>query len=252
MHRALASALMRFFHRSARAAWATSTGRATPGCSEKSAIYAGSLDDAPLQPHRVRVVLTQYRAQYVQTPGERTGHLLYILGSDLVAQRFDASALKLEGDPVKVASGVTLAATNGFADFTTASDGTLVYGSRPVPQTRLIWKPRSGSDGDVVLEPGVYTSSRRSPDGHVFAFGEFMAAKGKVFFVLDFARGTRMQLTFDEIADDPVWSPDGRRIAAGNPEDDERAPAALLVRKHDLVQPTSGRTAPSGRAVSDD
>jgi hypothetical protein len=180
---------------------------------EKTGIYVGSLDDAPVQARRVRILSTQYRAAYVPTPGARIGHLLFVRGTALVAQRFDPESLKLEGDPAPIAGNVTLVASNGFADFTAGADGTLVYGSRSSPTSRLIWKNRTGPDGDVVAEPGQYTALARSPDGHAAAIGGVAGAKGKDIFVLDFARGARMPLTFDEIADDPVWSPDGRTIA---------------------------------------
>ena len=180
---------------------------------EKNAIYVGSLDDAPLQARRVRIMFSEYRAQYVQAPGARAGFLLFIRGTELAAQRFDPSSVKLEGDPVSVANNVTLVATNGFADFSAASDGTLVFGSRPPPMARLMWKTRAGADGGVVAEAGDYTATQRSPDSRAVAIGRITAAKGKEIYLLNFDRATRLQLTFDELADDPVWSPDGHRIA---------------------------------------
>jgi Tol biopolymer transport system component/predicted Ser/Thr protein kinase len=180
---------------------------------EKTGIYVGSLDDAPEQSKRVRLVTTQYRAAYAPSPAGRGGYLLFVRGATLVAQRFDPATLELEGDAAPVAENVTLVSSNGFADFTVSLDGRLAYGSRMPPQSNLIWRDRSGQQGQPAAAAASYTALTRSPDGRSAAVGSITPTQGKDIFVLDFERGTRTPLTFGEFADDPVWSPDGREIA---------------------------------------
>ena len=70
---------------------------------------------------RRRVVPGLSRAEYVPP-----GWLLFVRDSTLVAQRFDADAGQVSGEPIPVADGLTVSAV-GLAEFSTSLDGVLAF-----------------------------------------------------------------------------------------------------------------------------
>src|SRR5262249_17887423 len=56
-----------------------------------------------------------------------TGHLVYALGSTLLAVPFDAAKLEKHGGPVPVSEGILRATFSGAAQLSFAANGTMVY-----------------------------------------------------------------------------------------------------------------------------
>jgi Tol biopolymer transport system component len=147
-----------------------------------------------------------------------TGHLLYNApDGGLFAVAFDLRRRRVQGAPARVlerVGGTTL--TRGYA---VSATGVLVQhdaeGSMTGGINRLVVvDPGRGTD-TVRLPPGRRLSPRFSRDGRWLAMEVVADARnGQTdIYTLDLVTGTYTQLTFDGDNDQPVWSPDGRRIA---------------------------------------
>ena len=144
------------------------------------------------------------------------GYLLLLRDTTLTAQRFDADRLSVGGSPIPLVMPV---AVNGLerAQFEISS-GTLVYRRGTfLGGNELVWLDRAGHRMGQI---GAYLSEdfravRISPDGRYVAFAiEDQRAGTPDVWIHDVARNTETRFTFDPGTDrDPVWSPDGNRLA---------------------------------------
>ena len=78
------------------------------------------------------------------------GYLLFVRDATLVAQRFDADAGALSGDPIPVAEGLGIDNV-GLADFSVSRNGHLAYRVGRAGQSQYAWLDRKGSR-DKALE----------------------------------------------------------------------------------------------------
>jgi len=148
------------------------------------------------------------RVQYVPP-----GYLLFSRGGTLVAQRFDAGAGKVKGDPIPIAEQVLTNAVGG-ADFSASETGVLTYATRSGLLGRVVALDRAGRQlgalsGDLdVLHPAL------SPDGKRLAVRLRDIQKGtRDIWVIDLARRVSSRLTFGARNENyPIWSPDGSRV----------------------------------------
>ena len=143
------------------------------------------------------------------------GYLLYVSQGALVAQPFDAEKLKVTGDPTTIAEHIAEEGDNHEFDFSVSDNGVLAYQSGS-PNSELVWFDREGKKLGSVGEPDAYASIALSSDGRRVATGLFDAdGRFSDIWLFDLARnGSRSRLTFDPQSDgDPIWSPDGTRIA---------------------------------------
>jgi Tol biopolymer transport system component len=181
--------------------------------------YISSID-APAE--ETRVLPDDVMAHYVAPEGQYPGFLLWPRDQTLVAQRFDAGSLRLDGDPSPVVDNVELA-QKGLALFSPSDTGVLVYrigtstGSpQGLARSTLAWFDRTGHAAGTVGDPQNYGELALSPDGsRVAAFrGD---AVGQDLWFIDIARGAAARLTTDPGNESyPVWSPDGKQIAFGS------------------------------------
>ncbi len=150
----------------------------------------------------------------------RTGHILYVHPrGGLQAVAFDVDRLEVTGQPVPVLDEVGRYLRSSL--FSVSADGTLAYVTG-----RTIAAGASGGqtlfvadlDGNVdapALAPRAWGSPRYSPDGRFVAYASGDADRN--IFVYDIEIGTApRQLTFAGDNSNPVWSPDGSRIAFGS------------------------------------
>ena len=84
---------------------------------ENNLIYAGSLDSKDVK----RLVAAQSNAVYVSP-----GYLLYAQDGTLMAQRFDAATLSVDGEAMPVAASVSHTTPSSFAAFGASADGTVL------------------------------------------------------------------------------------------------------------------------------
>jgi len=145
-----------------------------------------------------------------------TGHLVYASDGGAFAVRFSLATHRVEGAPVRVLERA--AATINVRGFWVSATGVLVQhdagGSVNTGTDRLLLvDPGHGAD-TVPLPPGLRAKPRFSPDGRSIAMEVTANDRDgeSDIYTLDLVTGTYTPLTFDGDNDEPVWSPDGKRI----------------------------------------
>lgn len=166
--------------------------------------YIGALDESG----STRLMDGATNVQYA------AGRILFLRGTTLVAQPFDAQRLVLSGEVAPVLEGVMVDPFSRTGVFSVSSSGILAYRSslQPAP-SQLTWFDRSGRVSGVLGEPGDYNTVNLSPDGTRAAVTLRDADGNLDVWLVDIARGVRTRFTFDA-ADETqaLWSPDGTRI----------------------------------------
>jgi serine/threonine protein kinase/Tol biopolymer transport system component len=171
-------------------------------------LYVGSLDSK--EAHRLLVLRS--KAVY------QNGSLLYVRNRTLVAQPFDATTLKVKGDPVPLAQSLAYSPGTLGAVFSASAGGILAYAtSATAGKTQLSWYDRPGQRTETLDESMVYYSPHVSPDGRQFAVDVLDPATGNVdIWLYQLASKLKTRLTFGEtvvVNMSPVWSPDATQIA---------------------------------------
>jgi Tol biopolymer transport system component/predicted Ser/Thr protein kinase len=170
----------------------------------KNEIWAGSLD----RKLKKQIVVADALV------GVALGQLFFVRDGAIYAQRFDAGALTLEGQPRRVVEQVRFeeAAVSAKADV--GANGALLY--RPVSTRRveLAWYDRSGARTQLLFSGESNFPRTLSPDGTRVATTKWDFVKGAFdIFVVDLARGTTTRVTSGlSHNESPRWSPDGERI----------------------------------------
>jgi Tol biopolymer transport system component len=135
------------------------------------------------------------------------GYVLYASDGKLTAQRFDESALKLEGEPVLIAEGF-----EGF--FSASNTGILMYRKAvaDAANKQLTWFDRTGRQLGEVGTAANYGGIELSADGERVAV-DITSNGNKDIWIMDLARGIPTRVTFDPAVDwSAKWSPDGSHI----------------------------------------
>jgi Tol biopolymer transport system component len=176
-----------------------------------SAVYLRSLDGK----EKKRLVLADNSFSYAPPSGpSRPGHLLFTRDYTLMAQPLNPRNFEPAGDAFPVAQQVRAADVSGF--FTASRNGVLAYRSGSPGGSQLIWFDRAGNPLGTVGERAPYGDVALSRDGKRVAVEQYIPATstGDIWLV-DVTRGVPTRFTFDEEHRnwDPVWSPDGSRIA---------------------------------------
>ena len=194
-----------------------------PVTSEHSGIYVGSLDS-----NESRLLLqSESRALYAR------GHLLYRVGSTLMAHPFDASNQRFTADSTPLATDIPGGAVSwGGAQFGTSEADVLVHmRGAGAARTLLNWRDRNGKVLNTVGDPAGYWEPRLSHDGTriAVAVGQDVGD----IWIYDLERDMRTRFTFDP-ADDrtPLWAPDDGQLAFTS---------ARIATGEIYVRPTSGQ-----------
>ena len=159
------------------------------------------------------------------------GYLLFLKDRTLMAQPFDAKAIKTTGEPVPLAEQIGTDAV-GLARFSVSRDGVLAYRTGE-SGGRLLWMDRSGKELDTLGDPAEYQDPDFSPAGDRLAFDLTDTRSGKTdIWIRDLSRGVNSRFTFgqDNSFCPRVVSPrrrDRLRLGSGRgvrhlPEGDER------------------------------
>jgi Tol biopolymer transport system component len=147
-----------------------------------------------------------------------SGQLLYIAeDGGLAAVDFDLRKHRITSTPVKVLERV--ASTILVRGYSVSANGVLAHhdgiGNLGIAaRTMFVTYNLTGNADTLRLPPGRRMMPRFSPDGRMIAY-EYASGRGvdTDLYTFDLVTGTNSRLTFDADNDDPVWSPDGRRIA---------------------------------------
>ncbi|MEQ1760969.1 MAG: protein kinase [Vicinamibacterales bacterium] len=175
------------------------------GTPEAAGLYLGSLDGG------VPTRLTAADSGGAFLPPDQ---VVFVRQGTLVARRLDLASATLVGDPVLLADrvGVDANARGGFA---VSGAGAVAYRAGGGASRQLTWFDRPGTAVGTAGEPDAndLRFPEISPDGRRVAMTRTVQGNADVW-LLDLVRGGMARLTFDAARDvDPVWSPDGTRVA---------------------------------------
>jgi len=152
-----------------------------------------------------------------------SGYLLFMRGRTLMAQPFDAGKAELTSEPLALAEQVDYSpkvATQG--QFSSSQNGILAYASNAGGSLQLTWFDRSGKSDGMVGSPGLLNELRISPDSNTVVSDRLDPETGFYnLWLYDLARGTTSRFTFEAQSSDrnPIWSPQGDRIAFSSNRD---------------------------------
>ncbi len=179
---------------------------ALPARAGKFDTYVGSLDS----PER-RLLLSADTGVTWAPPG----HLLFARDGKLMAQGFDARALKLRGEPTSLGDAVSQTEFSGGPIVSASQTGSVAFGTLRVTNQRLAWFDFAGQEtASIPLAPGPYSGVSLSPDDRRAALRRFESVDAQDLWIADLERGVATRLTDDQgISERAYWSPDGTRIA---------------------------------------
>jgi serine/threonine protein kinase len=145
------------------------------------------------------------------TTGKKYGYLLFLRGTVLMAQPFNAQTLQLAGDVFPITADASLD-SNGQVAASASAGGILVYEANFTRTSQLVWLDRSGKQLDKVGGIQDERGASLSPDG--MTAGTVRMNQG--IWLYDVQRGGETRFTSPALPGTaPVWSPDGRMIVFG-------------------------------------
>jgi hypothetical protein len=119
--------------------------------AENSAVYAASLDSKETK----RLLTSDANVAYTEDASGQ-GYLLFLRSETLLAQRFDAARLDLQGEPFPVAENVAIVRANFLstsegrtAQFSVSANGVLSYQRAGAAAKELVWSTRGQRPGTV-------------------------------------------------------------------------------------------------------
>jgi serine/threonine protein kinase/Tol biopolymer transport system component len=179
--------------------------------------------------------------------------LLFSDASAIRVQRVDLDRGQMMGDVEEVSADADRHL--GHAALAVSRSGTLAYAAAGSRDHRLVWVNRSGHETGLVASVDGWRDVVLSPDGSRAAVQRIVPDANDIW-TIDLARGVPSRFTFSpDVDDDPVWSPDGTRIAFSSVRDGVsgiyQKPLAvgrddeLLLTTHASARPTSW--SPDGR-----
>lgn len=178
------------------------------GKPENSGLYLGSLES------KASTRLVPSDSMGLFAPPD---HLLFTRSSTLMAQRFDARRLELQGDPFPVAQDVGINTENSVSGVAVSDTGVLAYRiGGGIDQRVLRWVDREGKPLGDVGGASSHENATLAPDGERLAETRLEVSTADIWTV-DLVRGSSSRFTFDPAIDDnAIWSPDGGRLVFGS------------------------------------
>jgi Tol biopolymer transport system component len=152
-----------------------------------------------------------------------TGHLVYAVGTTLLAVRFDLNEQKTLGAPTSVVEhmrrGVIAGLSTGAALFDVSDSGSLIY--VPASSASLFSDARTfavfdrqGGMETLKLPAARYEAPRiSSPDGTRLAYDIDDGKEASVWVAFLSGARSPLRITFQGQNRFPIWSPDGQRLA---------------------------------------
>jgi serine/threonine protein kinase len=196
--------------------------------SQLEGVYASSID-RPDQ--RTKLVSSDTKALYAPPYQGRTGYLLWLRDRTLVAQRFNAENLKLQGDPIPLAQNIAVGGGTALnipasrAAFWASDSGLLVYRAGTGTGRPLVWFDREGKRLETLLSEerdGEIVNLRFSPDRTRLAVDRTVNDNTDVWiYEIGIHRWNKVTSSpSPETA--PVWSHDSQYLAYASDRDGSR------------------------------
>ena len=164
----------------------------------------------PKSGHRTVVLEGTSFARYA------AGQLVFVRGGSMFRAPFDLTRLALTGSPMPLPEKVAIHSGIGIASFALTDDGTLVYAEGPPavsPRSVVLRLDRQGTEKELPLPAAAYEDPRLSPDGKTLVVGKCDGESCKLV-LYDLDRNVLTPFTSEPGRFfNPVWSPDGRRLA---------------------------------------
>jgi serine/threonine protein kinase/Tol biopolymer transport system component len=196
------------------------TGDGAPGDATHANLVVQPLPSGP----RKIVQRGAYHGRYLPS-----GHLVWIQNGALVAARFDLDKAEVTSKWVTAALGVASDAGSGAAQFAVSSVGTLVYLQGPSPggAVPIHWLHPDGKTTMLRSTPANWFNLALAPDGRRLALQISTEGQNDIW-IYDWTRDTLTRATTTEgaVNTEPIWTPDGSRIAFASRS---AAPAALNI-----------------------
>ena len=171
-------------------------------------IFAGSLDGGKPD----RILSDGSVPTYVPPPKRGVlGHLLFVRGKTLLAQKFDAEKLEVRGDAIPIVERVGLRGST--RPFTASENGVLVFSPGTSQEVTLTWLDRAGKRLQSVgkpFSPDENEAIRLSPNDSQ-AIVPIAGAKETDLWIADLNRDTLSRFTFNG-SYSGIWSPDGHKV----------------------------------------
>jgi serine/threonine protein kinase/Tol biopolymer transport system component len=142
-----------------------------------------------------------------------SGILIFLRNATLLAVRFDLEQLAPIGQPVPVLEGILSESWGSDAQFALSSSGNLAYspGGRTCEDRRLIRIDPEGTATPLTGPDAFVGQLTVSPDGKHLALSTLR--RRLELWVYDLERRTMSLVSGDGEPYEPVWSPDGARLA---------------------------------------
>lgn len=143
------------------------------------------------------------------------GHIFWVRDQFLMARPFSVEKLAFTGDAFAAGEGIVVNSGTWRAAFAVTETGPLAFHGGSAGEQALTLLDRKGKVLQTIGDEGVYGQIRLSPDTRYLAATVADPGTGRSdLWVYDMTRNVGSRLTFDDAQDNnPVWSPDGKRIA---------------------------------------
>ena len=179
------------------------------GLTSATGLYVGKLGSS----ERQKLLGISMNALYAPP-----GYLLFGRGDTLMAQPFEATNMRITGEPIAMAHEVSFSPAPNFSNFSVSQTGLLVYSSAVVEAGfQLAWYDRQGKLLSKLGSPEYEFASwpQISPDGKRLAIRLLSLPAGTYdIWVYDLTRGVQTRMSFGALtAYEPVWSPNGKQLA---------------------------------------
>ena len=142
-----------------------------------------------------------------------SGHLLFVRNGELLAQRFDATSLALDGEPFRLASGISVNPGVSLASLSASPSGPLRTAPAAIRRTQFVWFNQCGQAARARVGPADQTTLA-NPSLSADGGGSLSAAGSAATGMSGHGHaGTMSRLTTGPALErNPLWSPDGRTV----------------------------------------